>query len=235
MVSRDDSGRHDRFFAVPDGDVRALPRRGASSGPRTRPGRRHADHRSLLGGRGSVARPGPPHSNRGGTRAARRAHRLVSQPGGLCAVAGDERRGDRRRPGSGQRDRRSGPAYRLPHAVHRVAPLSARRSARDSRGRRACASASRRVRGDQPVPAGAAGNAVLATARPAVYAVHPAVPLVPLAVWFDGTVSCLRTYTAEELHDLVGDLQQGYDWEIGTVRSAPLPSRITYLLGQPRS
>jgi hypothetical protein len=61
------------------------------------------------------------------------------------------------------------------------------------------------------------------------------VPLVPLAVWFDGTVSCLRTYTAAELRDLVADLQQGYEWEIGTVGSAPLPSRITYLLGQPRS
>ena len=61
------------------------------------------------------------------------------------------------------------------------------------------------------------------------------IPLVPLAVWFDGTVSCLRTYTPEELRDCVEDLQQGYEWEIGTVRSAPLPSRITYLLGQPRS
>jgi hypothetical protein len=61
------------------------------------------------------------------------------------------------------------------------------------------------------------------------------VPLVPLAVWFDGTVSCLRTYTPAELRDLVADLQQGYEWEIGAVRSAPLPSRIIYLLGQPRS
>jgi hypothetical protein len=47
-------------------------------------------------------------------------------------------------------------------------------------------------------------------------------------------VSCLRTYTPEELRDLVEDLQQGYEWEIGTVRSAPLPPRIIYLLGQPR-
>jgi hypothetical protein len=61
------------------------------------------------------------------------------------------------------------------------------------------------------------------------------VPLVPLAVWFDGTVSCLRSYTPEELHDLVEDLREGYEWNIGTVRSAPLPSRIIYLLGQPRT
>ena len=60
------------------------------------------------------------------------------------------------------------------------------------------------------------------------------VPLVPLAVWFDGTVSCLRTYTPEELDALVADLQEGYEWGIGTVRSAPLPSRVTYLVGLPR-
>lgn len=61
------------------------------------------------------------------------------------------------------------------------------------------------------------------------------VPLVPLAVWFDGTVSCLRTYTPLELRDLVADLQEGYQWGIGTVRSAPLPSRVTYLVGLPLS
>jgi len=60
------------------------------------------------------------------------------------------------------------------------------------------------------------------------------IPVVPLAVWFDGTVSCLRTYTPRELRDLVADLQEGYQWEIGTVRSAPPPSRVTYLLGLPR-
>ena len=60
------------------------------------------------------------------------------------------------------------------------------------------------------------------------------IPVVPLAVWFDGTVSCLRTYTPRELHDLVADLQEGYEWEVGTVRAAPLPSRVTYLLGVPR-
>ena len=61
------------------------------------------------------------------------------------------------------------------------------------------------------------------------------VPLVPLAVWFDGTVSCLRTYSPEELRDLVEDLQEGYEWDIGTVQSAPLPSTVIYLVGRPRS
>lgn len=58
-------------------------------------------------------------------------------------------------------------------------------------------------------------------------------PVLPLAAWIDATVSCLRTYTLEELRDLVEDLQEGYEWELGTVRSAPLPSRVTYLVGVP--
>lgn len=61
------------------------------------------------------------------------------------------------------------------------------------------------------------------------------VPVLPLAVWFDGTVSCLRTYTPQELGNLVQDLQDGYTWEIGTVRSAPFPSRVTYLVGLPQT
>lgn len=60
------------------------------------------------------------------------------------------------------------------------------------------------------------------------------VPVLPLAVWWDGTVSCFRTYTPEELRDLVDDLHQGYEWEIGSVRSAPLLTRVTYLVGVPR-
>lgn len=59
------------------------------------------------------------------------------------------------------------------------------------------------------------------------------VPVLPLTVWFDGTVSCLRTYTAEELRDLVEGLQHRFEWEIGTVRSGPVPSHLTYLVGVP--
>jgi hypothetical protein len=61
------------------------------------------------------------------------------------------------------------------------------------------------------------------------------IPIVPLAVWFDGTVSCLRTYTTEELVNLVADLKEGFEWEVGTVRSAPLPSRVSYLVALPTS
>jgi len=59
------------------------------------------------------------------------------------------------------------------------------------------------------------------------------VPIVPLVVWFDATVSCLRTYTIDELRDLVAGVGEGYDWEIGTVRAPPLVSRVTYVIGTP--
>lgn len=59
------------------------------------------------------------------------------------------------------------------------------------------------------------------------------VPVVPLAVWFEGTVSCLRSYTPDELRDLVAGLD-GYQWEIGTVWSPPFISFMTYLIGTPQ-
>jgi hypothetical protein len=58
------------------------------------------------------------------------------------------------------------------------------------------------------------------------------VPLVPLIVWFEGSVSCLRTYTPAELGELVSGFD-GYRWEIGTVRGPPLATLVTYLVGTP--
>jgi hypothetical protein len=60
------------------------------------------------------------------------------------------------------------------------------------------------------------------------------VPIVPLAVWFDGTVSCLRSYTPTELLDLVRGLDgASYTWDAGTIRSAPFVTRVTYVIGVP--
>jgi len=62
------------------------------------------------------------------------------------------------------------------------------------------------------------------------------VPVVPLAIMFDGMVSCLRTYTPDEMRALVAGLDdEGYYWEIGkqTVPGALGP--ITYLIGTPHS
>ncbi len=60
------------------------------------------------------------------------------------------------------------------------------------------------------------------------------IPLVPLVTLFDGLVSCLRTYSVQELHDLTARLDtDDYHWAIGTVKSALVPIPITYLIGVP--
>jgi hypothetical protein len=60
------------------------------------------------------------------------------------------------------------------------------------------------------------------------------IPLLPLVVLFDGLVSCLRTYSVEELRDLTGRLDANdYHWDIGTVKNKAGPMPITYLIGVP--
>jgi len=60
------------------------------------------------------------------------------------------------------------------------------------------------------------------------------VPVVPLVLWFDGVVSCLRTYCPEELRALAGALKaSGYRWETGEHRSGFAGAPITYLIGYP--
>ena len=60
------------------------------------------------------------------------------------------------------------------------------------------------------------------------------VPVVPLVIVFDGVVSCLRTYTPDELRELVDGLDApGYRWDIGTEPIPRLPAALTYLIGTP--
>ncbi len=61
------------------------------------------------------------------------------------------------------------------------------------------------------------------------------VPVVPFATLWDGFVSCLRTYSPDELRELVSGLDQGdrFEWDIGTI-SGYLPGiKLTYLIGTP--
>jgi hypothetical protein len=58
----------------------------------------------------------------------------------------------------------------------------------------------------------------------------PAIPLVGL---LDGLVSCLRTYTPEDLDEMVKPLQN-YTWEIGQERVQGLPLTVTYAIGYPK-
>ncbi|MBC8138477.1 MAG: class I SAM-dependent methyltransferase [Fibrella sp.] len=62
------------------------------------------------------------------------------------------------------------------------------------------------------------------------------IPIVPLFVLFDGIVSCLRTYTPDELQSMVSDLPppaNDYHWEIGEERPKKGVLPITYLIGYP--
>ena len=60
------------------------------------------------------------------------------------------------------------------------------------------------------------------------------IPLVPLLVLWDGVVSALRTYTPDELRELVAqaDAAGAFQWEIGETAGRG-PMRMTYLIGRP--
>ena len=61
------------------------------------------------------------------------------------------------------------------------------------------------------------------------------IPVWFLFAFWDGVVSCLRTYSPRELRDLTADLGgEGYAWEIGRVRAVGM-IRVTYLLGIPNT
>lgn len=57
------------------------------------------------------------------------------------------------------------------------------------------------------------------------------IPIVPLVILWDGIVSSLRTYSVEEINQLVNDLDnhETFTWEIGKIKSGP--SKILYLIG----
>ncbi len=60
------------------------------------------------------------------------------------------------------------------------------------------------------------------------------VPWMPWMIAFDGVVSSLRTYTVEELHELVSEIEApGYDWWIERIAAGPPGLGITLLIGSP--
>ena len=60
------------------------------------------------------------------------------------------------------------------------------------------------------------------------------VPVIPLATFFDGIVSCLRTYTPEEMMAMAKEVGgDAFDWEAG-VECPPGLLAVPYLIGIPR-
>ncbi|HEX4036501.1 MAG TPA: hypothetical protein VHX37_00460 [Acidobacteriaceae bacterium] len=59
------------------------------------------------------------------------------------------------------------------------------------------------------------------------------IPVVPAILWIDGVLSCLRSYSLEDLHELTEGLSApDYGWEIGDQQGGPVA--IRYLIGTPR-
>jgi hypothetical protein len=60
------------------------------------------------------------------------------------------------------------------------------------------------------------------------------IPLVPFVALFDGLVSCLRTYTVEEMKAFTDELSANdYRWEIGEAKAKNSLVPVTYLTGYP--
>ena len=57
-------------------------------------------------------------------------------------------------------------------------------------------------------------------------------PVLPILIAWDGVVSCLRTYTPDELRRLSAGLD-GFTWETGELRTRG--AIVTYLIGEPRA
>lgn len=59
-------------------------------------------------------------------------------------------------------------------------------------------------------------------------------PFIPLVGLFDGIVSCLRTYSPNEMRQLTKSFTS-YDWDIGQIPVRGLSAPITYTIGTPKS
>ena len=60
------------------------------------------------------------------------------------------------------------------------------------------------------------------------------VPVIPLFIFWDGIVSCLRCYTQDELREMTADLgADDYGWEIGELDMPGAPFQGNYLIGSP--
>jgi hypothetical protein len=61
----------------------------------------------------------------------------------------------------------------------------------------------------------------------ATYVLSYIIPVIPLLFGWDAFVSCLRTYTTDEVRDMTEDLREGYLWKVG------IDGGMTYCVGLP--
>ncbi len=61
-----------------------------------------------------------------------------------------------------------------------------------------------------------------------------AIPILPLCIAWDAAVSNIRTYTLQDMEELIAGLDDGYIWEMGAI-DGRTPGKMLYLFGQPSS
>jgi len=60
------------------------------------------------------------------------------------------------------------------------------------------------------------------------------IPILPLMLGWDNVVSCLRTYSEDELRGFASQLQSDdYHWQIGELQNPRLPTPYPYIMGYP--
>ena len=60
------------------------------------------------------------------------------------------------------------------------------------------------------------------------------IPVIPLFIFWDGLVSCLRCYSQDELREMTSDLAStNYQWEIGGLDVPGVPFKGVYAIGSP--
>lgn len=59
-------------------------------------------------------------------------------------------------------------------------------------------------------------------------------PAIPFILCFDGLVSCLRSYTPDELLAMGHEVGPDYDWDAGRTRARGGPLAVVHLVGVPR-
>jgi hypothetical protein len=58
--------------------------------------------------------------------------------------------------------------------------------------------------------------------------------VIPFALWFDGLVSCLRSYSPGELREMTARISApGYTWEVGEESRIRGVLPVTYVVGYP--
>jgi len=59
------------------------------------------------------------------------------------------------------------------------------------------------------------------------------IPIIPIAYAWDGQASLMRTYTIDDIKELIGDAKENYHWEIEQAKKANGKKAGYYILGRP--